>query len=88
MAKQFKLSLLTPNEPIFQGMVNSLVIPAEEGYWGILAMHMPSIIRLKKGRVRVKINGEEKEWEIKGGYAWVERDETALLVELSEKEQD
>jgi F0F1-type ATP synthase epsilon subunit len=63
-------------------MVSSLVMPAEEGYWGILAGHMPSIAKLKEGKVRARINEEEKEWIIKGGYAWVEREKTVLLVEL------
>lgn len=82
MARQFELEILTPTERIFNGMVSSLVMPAEEGYWGILAGHMPSIAKLKEGKVRARINEEEKEWIIKGGYAWVEREKTVLLVEL------
>jgi F-type H+-transporting ATPase subunit epsilon len=82
VARQFELEILTPNERIFNGKVSSLVMPAEEGYWGILAGHMPSIAKLKEGKVRARINEEEKEWIIKGGYAWVEREKTVLLVEL------
>jgi len=82
VAKQFELEILTPSERIFNGMVSSLVMPAEEGYWGVLAGHMPSIAKLKEGKVRARINEEEKEWIIKGGYAWVEREKTVLLVEL------
>lgn len=82
MAKPFELVILTPNQPIFQAPVTSLIIPAEEGYWGVLAMHIPSIVKLKAGKVRARINGDSKEWEIKGGFAWVERDKTTLLVEL------
>lgn len=82
MAKPFELLILTPSQPIFQGPVISLVMPAEEGYWGVLAMHIPSIVKLKRGKVRARTNGDSKEWEIKGGFAWVERDKTTLLVEL------
>jgi len=63
-------------------MVTSLVMPAEEGYWGVLAMHMPSIVKLRAGKVRARTEGDNKEWDIKGGFAWVERDKTTLLVEL------
>lgn len=80
--KQFQLLILTPNQPIFQGEVTSLVMPAEEGYWGVLAMHIPSIVKLKKGKIRARTDEDNKEWDIKGGFAWVERDKTTLLVEL------
>jgi F-type H+-transporting ATPase subunit epsilon len=82
VARLFELEILTPTERIFNGKVSSLVMPAEEGYWGILAGHMPSIAKLKEGKVRARTNEEEKEWIIKGGYAWVEREKTVLLVEL------
>ena len=82
MAKKFELEILTARERIFKGVVSSLVMPAEEGYWGVLAGHMPSIAKLREGKVRARINGAEKEWIIKGGYAWVEREKTVLLVEL------
>ncbi len=82
MAKRFELLILTPNQPIFQATVTSLVMPAEEGYWGVLARHIPSIVKLRAGKVRARTNGDSKEWDIKGGFAWVERERTTLLVEL------
>jgi F-type H+-transporting ATPase subunit epsilon len=82
VAKKFELEILTPSQRVFRGVVSSLVMPAEEGYWGVLAGHMPSIAKLREGKVRARINEMEKEWIIKGGYAWVEREKTTLLVEL------
>lgn len=84
MPKPFELSILTPSQPIFQGTVTSLVIPAEEGYWGVLAMHLPSVVKLKAGKVRARMDEDSKEWKIKGGFAWIEREKTTLLVELEE----
>lgn len=82
MATPFKLSIMTPKEVLYEGEVTSLVFPAEEGYWGVLARHMPAMVKLRKGKVRLREGGGEKEWEIKGGFAWVERDRTLLMVDI------
>ncbi len=82
MATPFKLSIMTPEGVVYEGEVASLVFPAEEGYWGVWAGHMPAMVKLKRGKVRVKEGGGKKEWEIKGGFAWVERDRVLLMVDI------
>lgn len=47
----FTLEVVTPERVVFTGEVTTVVLPAEEGYLGILAHHAPLIATLTRGRI-------------------------------------
>jgi F-type H+-transporting ATPase subunit epsilon len=49
--KPFELEIITPEVSVFKGRIYSLVIPAYEGYMGILAGHSSFIGVLQKGNL-------------------------------------
>lgn len=51
-----KVQILTPEEEIFNGIVNSLTLPGEDGLFQILNFHIPIISILIKGKIIFKIN--------------------------------
>ena len=47
--KTFKLEIVTPEKTVVSEDVESLVVPAQDGYLGVLAGHEPWTVLLKKG---------------------------------------
>ena len=45
----FSLSIVAPDRTVFDGPVNSVLAPGTDGYFGILASHVPLIAALKPG---------------------------------------
>lgn len=52
--KLFDLTIVTPEKIVYEGKISSLIVPAELGYLGVLADHMPLIANLVKGKVIAK----------------------------------
>jgi len=84
-SKYYKLEIITPFQILYQDDVKHIRIPAEEGYWGILVGHAPSLLRLKVGEVKVETEHETKYYSTSGGIAEIMPHQTTLLVETSEE---
>ena len=54
MAKDFKLTVLSPEKKLYEGEVISLVVPAALGYLGVLADHAPLVASLSRGKIMIK----------------------------------
>ncbi|MDD5561811.1 MAG: hypothetical protein PHT50_06780 [Candidatus Omnitrophica bacterium] len=61
MGKAFQVGIYSSDKIIYEGKVLSLVVPAESGYLGVLALHAPLIARLKSGVIRFKDNSGKVE---------------------------
>ena len=66
--KKIQVSLVTPEEHIFEGMVDSLVVPAESGLFGILPGHIPIIAQLSIGIVKLNTEEGSRYFGIEKGY--------------------
>ena len=78
----FKLEILTPNGEIFNGEVISVVLPGEEGEFGVLARHASMTTLLTSGVVDVE--KEDKSVEaivINWGVVQVDEEKVIILVE-------
>jgi len=79
---KFKLEILTPNGEIFNDEVVSVVLPGEEGEFGVLAGHASLTTLLEAGVVDVE--KEDKSVEsivINWGVAQVDEGKVIILVE-------
>lgn len=54
MAKNFHVSIVTPDKMAYDGEAVSLVVPAEFGYLGVLADHAPLAASLKRGTITLQ----------------------------------
>jgi F-type H+-transporting ATPase subunit epsilon len=82
MMDMFKLEILTPNGEIFNGEVISVVLPGEEGEFGVLARHASMTTLLTSGVVDVE--KEDKSVEaivINWGVVQVDEEKVIILVE-------
>jgi len=78
----FKLEILTPNGEIFNGEVISVVLPGEEGEFGVLARHSSMTTLLTSGVIDVE--KEDKSVEaivINWGVVQVDEEKVIILVE-------
>ena len=66
--KQIKVSLVTPEEHIFEGVVDSLIVPAEGGSLGILPGHIPVIAQLSLGILKLGTEEGPRYFGIEKGY--------------------
>jgi F-type H+-transporting ATPase subunit epsilon len=79
---KFKLEILTPNGVIFDDNVLSVVLPGEEGEFGVLAGHASLTTLLETGVIDVE--KEDKSVEsivINWGMAQVSEEKVIILVE-------
>jgi F-type H+-transporting ATPase subunit epsilon len=48
-----EVEILTPDEEVYKGEVDSIIAPGLDGYLGILNNHAPLIASLQKGRLTI-----------------------------------
>ncbi len=78
----FKLEILTPNGVIYDGQARSVVLPGEEGEFGILAGHASLTTLLEAGVVDVEKNDKSIEAiVINWGVVQVDEEKVVILVE-------
>lgn len=82
MSKTLKLSLITPQKQLLDGLaVESVVLPALQGEMGVLPGHIPMMVQLDFGSLRYKQDGQEKEFAVLGGFAEVLHEAVNVFAE-------
>jgi F-type H+-transporting ATPase subunit epsilon len=75
------LTILTPEQELFNGAVKSVKVPAIGGQFEILSRHAPVVAALEKGKVRViDTKGETTMYSILDGYVEVLNNEVVILI--------
>lgn len=82
MSKTLKLSLITPQKQLLDGLaVESVVLPALQGEMGVLPGHIPMMVQLDFGSLRYKQDDQEKEFAVLGGFAEVLHEAVNVFAE-------
>jgi len=82
--KILKMEVVTPERHVVTTDVDSVVVPAAEGYLGVLPGHAPLITSLSIGVVRFKTVGQEKRMAISGGFMEVAENRIVILANTAE----
>jgi len=84
----FHFELVSPEKKLLSESVWQVVIPGEEGYFGVRAGHMSLLASLKPGVVDVYANENDapRRIVISGGFADVTANNCILLVEQASEE--
>jgi F-type H+-transporting ATPase subunit epsilon len=86
MARKFKVEIVTPEKLVFSEEIESLVVPAERGYLGVLAGHAPLLCTLKPGEIVMRREGgAEVRFSTAGGFMEVTPRKATLLTESAEE---
>jgi F-type H+-transporting ATPase subunit epsilon len=77
------LKIVSPEKIVFNGSVESVIVPGSLGRFEILIDHAPIISSLEKGSVDYKtVDGELNSFDILGGFVEVQKNKVSLCVEL------
>jgi F-type H+-transporting ATPase subunit epsilon len=77
------ISIISPEQDIFKGRAEMVVIPGEDGDFTAMYEHAPIITYLRPGRLEV-IEDEKKEiitYFVRGGFVKVEENQCLIMVD-------
>ncbi len=80
--KEFKLELITPEGLVFNGMIESVIIPGVDGLFQVLYQHAPLIAALGNGPVTIQTSDHKTvQYQISGGVSEVLNNQVIILAE-------
>lgn len=83
-----RCEIVSQDRIVFQGDVDSVLIPGAAGEMGILPHHSPVLTTLQFGVVRVRAGGEDQFFTVAGGVAEVQPDQVTILADAAENVQE
>jgi len=88
--KTIKVSIVTPNGPVYESDVEMVIAKAQSGELGILPGHIPTVAPLAIGAVRLKKAGSKQEdlVAVSGGILEVRPEQVTILAQAAEKAED
>jgi F-type H+-transporting ATPase subunit epsilon len=78
------LRVLAPDQSVFDGNADEVILPSTTGQIGILPGHVSLLTAIDIGVMRVREGGGWKAIALQGGFAEVESDEVTVLVNAAE----
>lgn len=83
----FRLSIVTPERPYFEGECASVVVPGTEGYFGVLTGHAPLLAAVAPGELKITETpgGTPRILAVSGGFFEVSHNHATLLAESVEE---
>ena len=82
---KLKLQVVTPTRTVVAAEADSVELPGELGYLGILPGHTPLITVLKAGVLTYRDGASDHALAISGGFAEIAGDTVTVLADLAEE---
>ncbi len=84
MAETFFLEIVTPDRKFYSGNIEEVVLKTPEGEIGILRNHMPMVLAVAIGPVKILKDGVWTEAVLSEGFMEVLQDKTVILCDTAE----
>jgi len=79
---EFELEIYTQDRRVLSERVRSMIVPAADGYLGVLAHHAPLVTLIGEGMMLLKGSKVgEVEYPVSGGFLEVAHNHATLLVD-------
>jgi F-type H+-transporting ATPase subunit epsilon len=78
------LRVLAPDQSVFDGPVDEVILPSSTGQLGVLTGHVSMLTALDSGVLRLREGSSWKAIALLGGFAEVEANEVTVLVNGAE----
>ena len=78
------LRVLAPDQNVFDGSADEVILPSTTGQLGILPGHISLLTAIDVGVLRVRAQGGWSSIALMGGFAEVDSDEVTVLVNNAE----
>lgn len=85
MAEGLTLEVATPTRLAVSEVVDEVVVPGIEGYFGVLPGHAPFLTTLGIGELTYRRGRDEYHLAISGGFAEVRNDKVIVLADTAER---
>lgn len=86
--KTIKVSVVTPDGPVYEADVEMVSTKAKSGELGILSGHIPLVAPLEISAVRLKRGGKTEYIAVSGGFLEVRPDKVTILAQAAERAED
>ncbi|ULT56899.1 F0F1 ATP synthase subunit epsilon [Neobacillus drentensis] len=86
--KTIKVSVVTPDGPVYESDVEMVSTKAKSGELGILPGHIPLVAPLAISAVRLKKDGKTEYIAVSGGFLEVRPDQVTVLAQSAEAATD
>jgi F-type H+-transporting ATPase subunit epsilon len=86
--KTVKVSVVTPDGPVYDAEVEMVSTKAKSGELGILPGHVPLVAPLEIGEVRLKNGGQTEYIAVNGGFLEVRPDVVTILAQSAERAEN
>lgn len=88
MGKAMDLQILTPEGSVLKEEIQALVVPATDGYLGVLPDHAPIITGLQPGMVKYLQGGKNRVLALSGGFMEINNNKITILADSAEKPEE
>jgi F-type H+-transporting ATPase subunit epsilon len=79
-----ELNIVTPEGRVYQGRVESVVLPGSEGDFGVLGGHERFLAPLRIGEIEIRDERGQRFAAVSGGFADVSGEHVVVLAETCE----
>ncbi|HXQ29801.1 MAG TPA: hypothetical protein VN848_11085 [Gemmatimonadales bacterium] len=76
-----RVTVISPERAMFDGDAEAVVVPAFDGFVGILPHHAPLLTLLGAGTLTVRHEGAHTAFEVDGGFLQVVGDSVRVVVD-------
>ncbi len=76
-----QLTIVSPEKTLYSGEAELVTLPGIVGSFTILERHAPIISSLEKGTLVYRINGEDKELSINGGFVEAKNNVVSVCID-------
>ncbi|AKS39615.1 ATP synthase F0F1 subunit epsilon [Anoxybacillus gonensis] len=83
--KTIKVSVVTPDGPVYEADVEMVSAKAQSGELGVLPGHIPMVAPLEIGAVRLKKGNATELVAVSGGFLEVRPDRVTILAQAAER---
>jgi F-type H+-transporting ATPase subunit epsilon len=88
MAAGLTLEVATPTRLVVADVVDEVVAPGSEGYFGVLPGHAPFLTTLGIGELTYRKGQTEFHLAVAGGFAEVRNDKVIILPDTAERPEE
>ena len=84
----FGLDVVTPDHRVLTMEASSVVLPGEDGFFGVRPGHQPLMAAIRPGWMVIRSGGSEERFAVGGGFAEVLPNRVNVLVSSCERAAD
>lgn len=75
------VTVISPEQAVFDGAAESVIAPAHDGLVGILPRHAAFMTLLGSGTLTVRVGGGENRFQVAGGFLQVAQDRVRIVAD-------